>query len=425
MKKISSRIRVSGEQGTAVIAALVMVVGLGAFSLSLVTMVGSAYEERETSRDELSAKLVAEAGLAEAVFRIQSGLDPELGTQEAPVDAGTGAYWVEEVDLGGGLRSLTSTGVDGLGAARLQLVLRAESGAFFQWGAFGAEGIGLARNARIDSYDSTLGTYASQATNSSGTDLYASQNGNVGSNGDVTLQQNSQVHGDALCGPTAVTSVLGNAVVSGSTTPATAEVEMPTIELPSGATSIGDYSVGSDETLIAGDHAAGVMVIENHVTLTIEGPATLLLQSLTLETGAQLLVDSTNGPVEVFVVGDFIVNSNTLIAPIDRDPSALSLNLVSDNVIHPEQDVDLDELDDLEFDSNAQLFGTIYAPNAFIEIDSNFELFGSLVARRVRLDSNSLIHFDEALQTAGGSDSGALETLLWRELPTPRGLGHH
>ena len=48
-----------------------------------------------------------------------------------------------------------------------------KSGGFFQWGAFGAEGIVLDSNARVDSYDSTLGTYDSQAVNGS----HSSQSG--------------------------------------------------------------------------------------------------------------------------------------------------------------------------------------------------------------------------------------------------------
>jgi hypothetical protein len=58
----------------------------------------------------------------------------------------------------------------------------------------------------------------------------------------------------------------------------------------------------------------------------------------------------------------------------------------------------------------------VYAPHALINIDSNFELFGSLVAQQVDLDSNSRIHFDEALLTSGENDGG-FTTLCWRELP--------
>ena len=91
----------------------------------------------------------------------------------------------------------------------------------------------------------------------------------------------------------------------------------------------------------------------------------------------------------------------------------MALYLESDNIIDPDIDVSLDPAH-VDFDSNSEIFGTIYAPNAHIEIDSNFRLYGSLIARSVRLDSNSRIHFDEALLNAAGSGaSGAYETLCW------------
>jgi len=91
------------------------------------------------------------------------------------------------------------------------------------------------------------------------------------------------------------------------------------------------------------------------------------------------------------------------------------LNLLSDNVINPDEEVDLDDVD---FESNAELHGVVYAPNAHVEIDSNFQLFGSLVARSVRLSSWSRIHFDEALREVDGDESeSGFTRLTWRERP--------
>ena len=98
-------------------------------------------------------------------------------------------------------------------------------------------------------------------------------------------------------------------------------------------------------------------------------------------------------------------------------PADISLYLDSDNIINPGVDVDLDELNTVELDSNAELYGTIYAPNAAIDIDSNFQLFGSVVARRVHLDSNAKIHFDESLLLVHASASSGFETICWRVLP--------
>jgi hypothetical protein len=120
--------------------------------------------------------------------------------------------------------------------------------------------------------------------------------------------------------------------------------------------------------------------------------------------------------VEIYVLHDFIMNSNTTIRSTTYDPRQVTINLLSDNILDPDERIDLDYV---EFESNAQLFGTIYAPNASIEIDSNFELFGSLVARRVGLHSNSRIHFDEQLAAASQAAESTYETLCWRLIALP------
>ena len=89
-----------------------------------------------------------------------------------------------------------------------------------------------------------------------------------------------------------------------------------------------------------------------------------------------------------------LMRSHTLIAANDFDPRALHLNLVSDNIINPGVTIDLD---DVILASNSRFYGTLYAPDAFIDIDSNFELYGSLIAEKVRTASDSRVHYDEAL----------------------------
>jgi hypothetical protein len=59
---------------------------------------------------------------------------------------------------------------------------------------------------------------------------------------------------------------------------------------------------------------------------------------------------------------------------------------------------------------------TIYAPEASIDIDSNFQLFGAVVARRLHLDSNSQIHYDESLLRSSSSGRSDYEAIYWREL---------
>ncbi len=116
----------------------------------------------------------------------------------------------------------------------------------------------------------------------------------------------------------------------------------------------------------------------------------------------------------LWVLDNFVLNSNSQIAPTDLKAKHLRLNLLSDNVINPEQTI---QLDTVEMDSNSKFYGTILAPNAAISINSNFELFGSILARSINLRSNATFHFDEALLNATGSGDPIFETISWREVP--------
>ena len=97
---------------------------------------------------------------------------------------------------------------------------------------------------------------------------------------------------------------------------------------------------------------------------------------------------------------------------------------LSDNytylIIDPDSNVSLDQVG---FESNSRLFGTIYAPNAAIEIQSDFELFGAIMARRLHLSSWSRVHYDEALRSTGANGRRVFQTLCWRELALPTGDG--
>lgn len=396
--------------------AMVMVTSLGTLSLAILSTVGSSYRLNRQVRTESAARYVAEAGVAEAIYDLSQGGDGSLGGAKQRLDYGGGTYWVETQALGGSLLSLVSTGLDGTSAARIQVVLDLSAGSLFSWGAFGDEGLSMSSNTHIDSYDSGAGTYADQAVNGSGADTYANQNGNVGSNGSVTLDQNATVNGSAIPGPSGTTTVSDNAEVTGSTSPAPITSEMPMIEVPPTVSS-GDLTINANNTytLPPGEHAFDAFKLKNGATLIVQGPATVVFQSALLRAGSEVQVDASGGPVQFYVIEDFLMNANTMFAAVSRIPADLDLFLLSDNVINPDAPVDLDDVD---FESNSEFYGTIYAPNAHITINSNFELYGSLVARAVVLDSWARIHFDEALlESSQESESFTFFKVFWTELP--------
>ncbi len=404
-------VRNSANRGSSLVLCLIVVSAIAAMGLVLTKMALGTNSERQRSGKNLNAVYIAEAGLQLATMELSAGRTGVLGSEGNPAQHGTGEYFVEVQDLGGGMLQLTSTGMENGSTTTVEVLLSTNSSSPYRWAAFGDESLTMDSNALVDSYDSSKGVYIDQRTSGSGSFRYALDSGDVGSNYDITLYSNAKVFGDATPGDGSSATTVGNSAISGSTTPAVEPFVIDSLDFPSIPPS-GSLSSSGDSTLSSGDYNFTSFSLDSNSSLTITGPATIVTTTMELNSKSELIIDATNGPVEFWVYTDFIMDSNTLIASTTYDPADVQLYLNADNVLDPDQDVDVDG--EVSFDSNAKLYGTISAPNSSIEINSNFELFGSVVARRVHLDSNSRVHFDVNLLNGASGSSGSYSKVGWR-----------
>jgi len=405
------------SEGSTLVVVVLLMAAVAMLSLSFLTVLRSSQNENNGSRESISALYACEAGVTLAIDELRGGGDGTIGSKQSPESIGGQAFWVTALDIGDGRTSLTAYGRDDRSEVGVEVVVQQTPQGFFRWAAFGEENLHMDSNARTDSYDSSLGDYASQAVNGSGSNQHANTEGDVGSNGSISMDSNIGVYGDASPGPgESVSGDLGN--ITGNTTPMASTIELPEIVVPSIALTAASYTVSGPTTLTSGNYNWTDFTVNNSRTLTIIGPAKIVVTNFTLKSGATLLVNASSGPVEFFVLDDFKLNSNTTIQSSSQDPSHIAFNLLSDNILDPGIDVTFDE-DLVDFDSGSKLYGTIFAPSAEITIDSNFELFGAMVARRVDLNSNCRIHYDERLATLNGGGEPAYETLCWRLVAKP------
>ena len=401
------------RRGSSLIFVVMVLAAVAMLSLSLVSVMNSSQRELQGSRENLSALYVSEAGLSAALRDLAEGGFGDLGSQNEPIEYGSSSFYVEVGNLGDERLQLRSVGRDDRSEVGVELVVRRVPDGFFQWAAFGDESLHLDSNSRTDSYDSDAGTYASQASGA-GNDYHANENGDVGSNENVTMDSNIAVWGDAVPGPSGTVSGSQLANITGSTTPAPAATELPPINVPV-IPLLGPGGFNTT-TLSSGEYHYSTFQVHNNQTLTIVGPASIVCDNFILKSDSQIRVDATNGPVRFYVMNDFIMNSNSRVYSLTYKPLDVAFSLLSDNIIDPDVSVDLD---DVEFESNSKIFGTLYAPNAEVVIDSNFELFGSLVSRRVNLDSNCRLHYDEALAGADMDGVYGFQSLCWRLVSVP------
>ena len=270
------------QRGSALVVVAILITGLATATLFMLMTVGSAKREKQASQRELEATYAAEAAMNMALLDLATGGTGELGLQNAAEFGGT-TFSVAVADLGGGVSELTAQAQLGPATSTVEAVVQEATVSIWAYGAFGDEYVTMDSNAMVDSYDASLGSYASQEVNGSGNSTYASANGNVGSNDFITIRQNSTIHGAATPGPNSSTTVIGNASVSGSTAPSTTTVEMPPLTPPA-LTFTGPLSVPGGDTVVlpAGDHAYDSLLVGTGATLQVTGPATLYVGSAEL-----------------------------------------------------------------------------------------------------------------------------------------------
>ena len=407
----------AGREGSTLVVVALLMAAVAMLSLSFLTVLRGAQNESNGSRESLAALYACEAGVTLAIDELRTGGDGTIGSKQAPQSIGDQGFWVTASDIGSGRTSLMAYGRDDRSEVGVEVVVQQTPQGFFRWAAFGEENLHMDSNARTDSYDSTLGDYDSQAVNGGGSNQYANTEGDVGSNGPISMDSNIGVYGDASPGPgESVTGDLAN--ITGNTIPMPNKIELPDIVVPSIPLNADTYLVSASTTLPSGTYHWNNFAVANSKTLTINGPATIVVSNFVLKSGSSLIVNASGGPVEFFVIDDFKLNSNTTIRSGTKDPSEIAFNLLSDNILDPGIDVVFDE-DLVDFDSGSMMYGTIYAPSAAVTIDSNFELFGAMVARRVDLASNCRIHYDERLATLNDGGDPVYETLCWRLVAKP------
>jgi hypothetical protein len=407
----------AAERGMALVFALTIAVILGGLAWALLVMNLGTEKARIEVRDRQRCFWAAEAGLSDAIFRLNNGLiDPRdglpafLGTAEVPLTQGAQSYWVEIQAAGSRSLALRSTGLHDSEQERLEVVLARAPTGFFQYAAFGAEGVRLESNAFIDSYDSALGPYEDQVQ---GGNDFALENGNVGSNGDIVLRSNTEVHGDCQPGPGGIVDDSApRTYVSGSTDPADEPFPMPPIEVPA-IPSGGSVVATSDLVLGPGEVHLDSLLMQGGTTLTLVGPATVVLDDYHMRSGAAMVFDASGGEIELHGTGDFVLESNTDMRTISDSAVDVTIFLSGDNMSAGRRDR-------IELSSNADFVGAIYAPDISYRLESNFDVYGSIICGELILSSNGEIHFDEALLYDGDGDTVDYDVQLWHELP-PQG----
>ncbi|MCU0724168.1 MAG: hypothetical protein MUE73_00015 [Planctomycetes bacterium] len=369
------------EHGTVLVVGLVLLVAIGGLAMAM-TRSGVGEAQLQSSRAQgLRAYYVAEGGLQASIVDIKSGGSGNIGSSTAPLGFGGGTYWVRAIPAGDTF-TITSCGILGAQRRAVEMVLAPEITSPFAKALFGDLDLRGTGNIFADSYDTTLGTYASQAVHvdpKTG-ETYARAHGHLGSNGNIQISGSVTVFGDVTPGPGHAVLISGSSYISGSTTPAAAPSPLAPVKYEPPIPASG--SLNSSRTLNAG--------IYHYTSVSLTASRTV----------------TCNGAVTVYVDGDFkmsgqsqwIVNPGAKVVLYHRGST---LDLTGQGLLNcdglPANFVVYSVATSVAFTGSSGFHGALYAPNAVVTPVGTTDIFGSFVGRQIKISGGATFHYDESL----------------------------
>lgn len=414
------------RRGGALVSSLILVALLAALGAGLMQLQAAITRRHLQSVDTKQALYVAEAGLAEAFGAIAVGKSGNVGTPTNPAAYANGVYWVEATPVGADRIVLDSVGLHGSGRFAVSAVVQRDVSPLGLQGVHGEQSVSLRAGAKVDGYDSTLGTFeeqvdASQPFETTGEGARISSGGDVLLEGDPLLPgEETFVFGDARPGPAGTVSADPDVFVSGATDPLLEALELPRIEVPVLGTSLGAAIAGpSSAVTVTGDARYTTLGAAGGV-LTIQGPARVHVDALELSGRSRLRIDSTTGPVVIYVSQSLLLPAGSAVETTSTDPRTTALYVGALGSVNGPGQVGDPPPPSLDLAASGTFHGLLYAPLLDLELPASLRVFGAVAARRTTLLEGAHLTYDKALATSPGLGVDTLPRLLsWRVMELP------
>lgn len=389
---------ISNNRGSALIIGYMVIATLMVVGMAFVSR--SIYENRNTRRyvNSVQAFWLAEAGIIKAVRELN---DPD-NLLDWP-DSSDADVTVENVTISGrtsAAKSIRSTGIvaisDTEDVTRTINVIADRAGSLFTYAAFGKTSVTMSGQGEVNSYNSETDKTASNLLS----------NGDIGTNGDLTMSGQAFVNGDAGTGPDCDFEDEDHDFVSGTVSYDT-NVAMSSITVPESLSSQEPISsITGTTSLASGDYVMESIDIASKSTVTLTGPINIYLtstgNSLKVAGQAKIVVsDSSTGPVTIYTDGDISLAGQG-ITNAEQDPSSLLIYGTSSTS------------QTFNFSGQADFYGAVYAPNADINISGQGDLYGSYIGDTVSLTGQGGILYDENLNDLD-TGMGSYSIVSWRE----------
>jgi len=343
------------------------------------------------SQQSISAFYLADAGVEKAYSMLRDEPAWRYGLNNEPL--GGGIYDVEVYDsltyayLGNKVM-VRSTGRYGESVSSIEAIFAPRYRTPFQYGAYGRESFDMLGGGMIDSYDSELGTYLSQRVNGPDGNAYmfALENGNIRSEGEIKLGGNAQLHGDATTDSTGSFTFGGGTGMYGDSLRSTEPFPVDSIPQSDIIYAQNNNAATTSMTLTG---SANYDPITSALTAgsgdsVILGSGTYYFSSVVFNSGGNLVL-APGADATIYVTGDWDTSGGSIINP---NAIPASLHVYSTGT-------------DFNFSGGSQLCAAIFAPNADMVVTGGSHFFGSVIANSFVNGGGTTLHFDEALLRLG------------------------
>ncbi|MBI3324847.1 MAG: hypothetical protein HYZ92_06165 [Candidatus Omnitrophica bacterium] len=376
--------RARSRRGLILVGSLGLVVILSILGSALLLRGLHEHQMSQQSYAFNRALFYAEASLDTAIDQLRAG----NGANLSATAFGDGRYWAEISQPGSFDYLVTGHGQQTGSQRNLEARMRLTPMSVFQFALFGNSSLTVEGSAITNSYNSAQGLYDPQT---------AGSNGDVGTNattpGGVTINGSIAINGQVVVGPdvadpsSVVVVTGGSALITGNppVVSLSQTMSLPAVTVPQGLTCTPLSIAGQTTTTLSS--AVG----------------TYCFTDVKLTGGATLTAD---GPVKIYVTGEFSATGDTTIG-IPASPPSMLILMASNEQVTIESNLT----------GSTQFYGGLYAPTATIDISGNAEVFGSVIARRVDVSGSANVHYDEAMGTLT-QPTGLYQVRVrsWREL---------
>ncbi len=261
-------------------------------------------------------------------------------------------------------------------------------------------GVSLGSGGTSDSYNSAAGAYGGGNV---------SAQGNLGSNGSISLATSAVVQGAVNYGLTPAPSPA--TPPSGGVSPLSPPFDCTKLPLPTNSLPIGSPSIavgsGGSTTISPGNYnnlsADGGGIVGGTLTLN---PGTYNINSIRLDGGPPAAKLVISGPTVINIIG-----TDLPIHPPER--LSMDSNTVSNTGPPSNLVFYMPGTDPSKVGSGSTSSFVVIAPNSDVTIDSTGTVFGTIIGRTVHADSGAKLHYDTALASSVVLSLTPLQAISW------------